>query len=315
LRKPGSVALRDRAVVTAFMALLGPAVLCSATAAAQTKSGLATYHVFAEAQSSGPLCPGQQLAIRVGVDQRTRPSGSTAVVTRSMPNAQIWGVVANPAIGSLNTTMAHTGPTQGGAGAGSYYTTFVFTAKKIGQTVINFTGQFWPNLAQPDIQSLAASPAPAVTVTVACDFSISLYSAWRLPGDRVLDVLGVVQSAKVTPDETGKFSTAATMSSSAAWMGPCPGASRIQHSQVRISGELNVFQTTLTSLTLRIGYDPVSSTTTEGCMGKSRADEGTPDRLVLYLDADGETRTTSHVLNTYVLATGTTTVVLRRLSP
>jgi hypothetical protein len=205
--------------------------------------------------------------------------------------------------------MVHTGASP--AAGGGFSATFTFTAKKVGTTTIDFTGHFWPNLNLAGYNQIAAAPAPPITVVVKCDYRISLYSVWTLPGERILDVLGVVQSVKVSLDDKGKFSTRATMSSTAAWMGPCPGTSKIAHSQVRIDGEQTASPGTGTrgSLLLHIAYYPVSSTTTEGCAGKSRSDQGTPEALHVLVGSAG-TVTAPHVLRTYVQAVGSTTVTV-----
>jgi hypothetical protein len=309
-----------RGIGRPFLAVVVAAVVVSRAGVAQTPagSGVATYQVFALAQGTPQLCPGQGLVIRAGVNQLTTRIGGTGQVnvSRSMPNAQVWGTVADPSIG----TLAPAGPVSIGATPsvwGGFQYSFIFTAKKIGQTTINFTGVFFPSLVGPQSNMVRASPAPPVTVQVACNYDISLYSTWRLPGDRILDVLGVVQSAKLVPNAIGRFSTTATMTSAAAWMGPCPGGSKIQHSQVTIYGDLGAVTGSLgmAPLTIKIRYAPVTSTTTEGCTGRSRTDQGQPDPLDLTVDQYGGVLTPSHVLNAYVKATGTTTVVVRRRTP
>jgi hypothetical protein len=278
---------------------------------------VATYEVFAFAGGATRLCPGQSLLIRAGVNQVTMRTGATGHVTssRSMPNAQVTGSVANQAIGTLDPVGAVSiGPTP--SVHGGFQRPFIFTAKKIGTTTIDFSGVVLPPaLVGPQSAMIRASPAPTITVEVACNYSISLYSVWQLPGERLLDVMGVVQSARLVPNATGRFSTRATMSSSALWIGRCPGSSSIQRSSVTIYGELGAVTGSLgmAPLKIKVLYAPVSSRTTEGCMGKSRTDQGQAEPLEFEVDQYGGTLTPSHVLNTYVRATGSTTVVVTRL--
>jgi hypothetical protein len=267
-------------------------------------TGTAVYEVSATPLGSLSLCPGESVEILVSIDQ-TVQRGSTRS-SAPVPYAVVYALVANPSIGGLNTSLISTG----GASSGGHFAKVTFTAQGIGQTRIDFTGNFIPNITVPVGSPLGGSVPAAptsLTVKVECRFAISLYSTWRLPGERQLDVLGVVQSARLVPDAQGHFSTDATMSSSAVWIGGCTGTSRIQRSRVNIAG--SVGSTILINLT----FDPVSSVTREGCVGKSRGDQGQADPLVLTLSSQGGTVDLPHVLRTYVNAAGNTTVVLKRL--
>jgi hypothetical protein len=301
----------------ACAAVLVAAAVAQAPAPAPASTGVATYEVFAFARGALRLCPGQSLQIRVGVNQVTTRTGAVGRVSsaRSLPNAQVTGLVANQAIGTLDPA----GPVSIGSTPsihGGFYWPFIFTAKKIGTTTIDFRGVVLPAaLTGPQSGLIRASPARTITVEVACNYSISLYSVWQLPGERLLDVMGVVQSARLVPNSTGRFSTQATMSSSALWIGGCPGSSTIQRSGVTIYGELGAVTGSLgmAPLKIKVLYAPVSSRTTEGCIGKSRTDQGQAEPLELEVDQYGGTLTPSHVMNTYVRAVGSTTVVVTRL--
>jgi hypothetical protein len=178
-----------------------------AQAPAPASSGVATYEVFAFARGATRLCPGQSLLIRAGVNQVTTRTGAAGRVTssRSIP-AQVTGSVANQTIGTLDPV----GPVSIGSTPsihGGFQRPFIFTARKIGTTTIDFSGVVLPPaLAGPQSAMIRASPAPTITVEVACNYSISLYSVWQLPGERLLDVMGVVQSARLVPN-SGRFST------------------------------------------------------------------------------------------------------------
>ncbi|MFN0179262.1 MAG: hypothetical protein ACKVZ0_10720 [Gemmatimonadales bacterium] len=263
----------------------------------------ATYEVVATPLGSLSLCPGESVDILVGINQVIR-RGSVAS-TSSVPYAVVTGSVVNSAIGSLNRVLIGSG-----GGSSSGYRTVTFTATGIGQTVINFTGYFINNLSIP-VSSPGGGSVPAaptsLTVKVDCKFTISLFGAWQLPGERLLDVLGAVAGAPLVPDAQGNFSTTASMSSTGVWIGGCTGFSRIQRSPVTITGSVG------SRIRVNLTFDPVSSVTTEGCVGKSKGGQGQLEPLVLSLSSQGETRDYPHVLRTYVNAAGTTTVVLRRL--
>jgi hypothetical protein len=308
-----------RCVGSALVALLGPAVVPGAMLAqAPASPGLATYETFALSSGTQRLCPGEQLQFWAGVNQVTTRTGGTGVVhvSRSVPYSLVTGTVANPSIGTLRPSFISTGAAQ--SPRGGFTAPMVFTAQQVGQTNIDFQGRTFPNVNIP-VQQAGGGPVTAapqsVSVEVACTYSISLFSTWSLPGERVLDVIGAV-STMVTPGANGRFSTVATMSSSAVWIGGCPGNSRIQRSRVTIFGEL-VAPVGLNSghLAIKVVYDPVSSTTTEGCVGKSRSDRGQADPLDLQVDPAGAVLNPTHVLRTYVDAVGSTTVVVKKLTP
>jgi hypothetical protein len=299
----------------------GPSPSTASAAAANpgaANPGAVSYEVFAFPDGPTTLCPGQTLVVRASVNQVTTRTGAAGRVTssQSMPHAQLDPRLSNPSVGTLDpnvpTSISATPHVRGG-----FQLAFVFTAKKIGTTTIDISGVAWPVFLGPNSHMVRPTPARPITVTVACDYKISLYSTWQHPGERTLDILGVVQSARITPNSQGRFSTQATMSSTAVWIGGCPGRSRIQHSQVTIYGEIGDLDPSglPTPVHVMVNYQPVSSTTTEGCLGKSKSDVGRPEQLDLRLDPRGETQTPSHILVTSPRLAGSTTVVLTKVRP
>jgi hypothetical protein len=311
-----------RALAAALAALAARAGASPAQAAgpspATANPGAVSYEVFAFPDGPTTLCPGQTLTIRASVNQVTTRTGAAGRVTssQSMPHAQLEPRLSNPSVGTLDpntaTSILATPHFRGG-----FQLAFVFTARKIGSTTITISGVAWPIFLGPGSYMVRPTPARPITVTVACDYKVSLYSTWQHPGERTLDILGVVQSARITPNSQGRFSTQAIMSSTAVWIGGCPGRSRIQHSPVTIYGEIGAPDPAgrPTPVHVMVNYQPVSSTTTEGCLGKSKSDVGRPEQLDLRLDPYGDTQTPSHVLVTSPRLTGSTTVVLTRVTP
>ena len=309
-----------RALAVALVALAGGAdgspAQTAAPGAAPVNGGAVTYSVYAYPTGPTTLCPGQTLLIRAMVHQvtaRLGPAGTTVAV-QSVPSAQLDPLLSDPSIGTISpSTTAIVGATP--HYLGGFQTAFLFTARKIGTTTLNISGVVLaPQLRQPLIRAVPGRP---ITIKVTCDYKISLYSTWQHPGERTLDILGVVQSAPIVPNATGRFSTRATLSSTAVWIGGCAGRSQIQHSQVTIYGEVGPPDAAglPTPVHVMVLYDPVSSTTTEGCLGKSKSDRGRPEPLDLRLDPYGDTQTPSHVLVTSPPVTGSTTVVLTKVTP
>ena len=305
-----------RRVVSVIGALLGPGVLPGAVLAQARPpavGGLATYEVFGLTSGARRLCPGEQLQFWAGVNQLTARAGGTGVVqvSRSIPNSLVYGTVANPSVGTLTPSLVATGATL--SPRGGFTAPMVFTANQIGQTSIDFTGQTFHNISQGG-GPIAAAPQ-SVPVEVACTYSIALFSTWSLPGERVLDVIGAV-STMVTPGANGQFSTVASMSSAAVWIGGCPGRSNIQRSRVTIAGNLVAPVGLIPGyLDIHVQYDPVSSVTSEGCLGKSQPGRGQADPLNLQVNPAGAVLTRTHVMRTYVNAAGSTTVVVKKLTP
>ena len=309
-----------RALAAVLLALAGRAGASPAQAArpgaAPAATGAAFYSVYAYPTSSPTLCPGQSLLIRAMVNQVTTRAGAVGntVAVQAVPSAQLSPLLSDRSIGRLTPS------TTAIIGATPHYlygfeTVFLFEARKLGTTTLDISGVVLPpQLGQPLVRAMPARP---ITIRVTCDYKLSLYSTWQHPGERTLDILGVVQSARITPGVDGTFSTRATLSSTAVWIGGCPGRSRIQHSQVTISGELGGLDAggLPAPVHIVVAYDPVSSTTTEGCLGKSKADRGRPQQLDLRLSPYGETQTPAHVLVTSPSVTGSTTVVLTRAKP
>jgi hypothetical protein len=309
-----------RALAAALAALAGrasasPAQAVGAGGPAATPANV-TYETFAYPDGPTTLCPGQSLTIRAAVNRVTTRGGSAAsgVASQSTPNAQLDPLLSDPGVGTINpSTTAIIGATP--HQLGGFQTSFLFTARKIGTTTLRISGVVLAaRLGQPLIR---AAPARPITIRVACDYKISLYSTWQHPGERTLDILGVVQSVRITPNASGRFSTRGTLSSTAVWIGGCAGVSRIQRSQVTIYGEVGGLDPSglPEPVHVMVLYDPVSSTTTEGCYGKSQSDQGKPEQLDLRLNPYGDTQTPSHVLVTSPRVTGSTTVVLTRVTP
>jgi hypothetical protein len=183
-----------------------------------------------------------------------------------------------------------------------------------GRTTIRFEAQdILAPLVGPNGEDVVLIPPAPITVNleVKCEYLVQTYSSWVLPGERQLYTLGIL-TAIVTPDANGNFNNVpAAMTSSAAWVGPCPGTSTIQPSTAELTGQMG--QDKFTAV---INYQPAQTSTTEGCVGKSSSGPGQPQPLPFEVPASGGTANESnHILDTYVSVAGTTIIVVIPLSP
>jgi len=258
------------------------------------------------------LCPNESTYIYVTYreDQYRASNLSAPVQGQPVSGMTINGTVSNTNVAHL--VRATTTTRTWRAGITALFR--IVAGSSFGQTTVRFEAEdILAPLVGPNGENVVLIPPDPldVNVEVKCEYLVQAFSSWVLPGERQLYTLGVL-TAIVTPDGNGHFSNIpATMSSSAAWVGPCPGTSTIQPSTADISGYVG--QDKFTAV---INYQPAQTSTTEGCKGKSSSGPGQPEPLPFEVPASGGTATYSnHILDAYVSVAGTTIIVVIPLGP
>ena len=287
------------------------------------------YAVTATPRGSTTLCQGDVLKITAAVSVSISRSGPQSPapyeLTPGMYGAQVQAEVANPSVGSVFPASRPTGNV-----GGPVVANFAFTAGKPGHTRILFEyrpaqedelaplvppeeDELTPLVAPLRVQHLRPTPASVNVEVKQCAYRISVVSGWVFTGDREIDALGYL-TARVTPDQDGKFSTRVSMRNHASWVGLCPGSVDVPSSNATITGKL-AGQRLGTRLEVNITYDTLASSTTEGCGGKSAQDTGTPDPLVFRLAVSGGILTLNHPLHGTQNAGGSSFIMVKRLDP
>ncbi len=258
------------------------------------------------------LCPNESTYIHVTYreDQYRASNLSAPVQGQSVSGMTINGTVIDPNVGHL--VRATTTTRTWRAGISALFR--IRAGSSFGQTTIRFEAEdILVPLVGPNGENIVLiQPTPiTVNLEVKCEYLIQVFSSWVLPGERQLYTLGIL-TAIVTPDGNGNFrNIPATMTSSAAWVGPCPGTSTIQPSTADITGHIG--QDKFMAV---INYQPAQTSTTEGCKGKSSSGPGQPQPLQFQMPASGGTATyNNHILDTYVPVAGTTIIVVIPLVP
>jgi len=258
------------------------------------------------------LCPNESTYIYVTYreDQYRASNLSAPVQGQSVSGMTINGTVIDPNVGHLVRATTTTRTWR----AGNSALFRIRAGSNFGQTTIRFEAEdILAPLVGPSGENVVLIPPTPISVNlkVHCEYLVQTFSSWVLPGERQLYTLGIL-TAIVTPDANGDFiNIPATMTSSAAWVGPCPGTSTIQPSTADITG--HVGQDKFTAV---INYQPAQTSTTEGCKGKSSSGPGQPQPLQFEVPASGGTAAESnHILDSYVSVTGTSNIVVIPLVP
>jgi hypothetical protein len=303
---------RWRGVLLALMLIL---IVGSVGQPAQAAPSQDTIWILPKLEASPgtiTLCPNESTYIYVTYreDQYRASNLSAPVQGQPVSGVTINGSVINPNVGHLVRATTTTQTWRAG-------TTALFrivAGSSFGRTTVRFeAGAILAPLEGPNGENLVLIPPTPITVSleVKCKYLVQAFSSWVLPGERQLYTLGIL-AAVVTPDANGHFSNIpGTMTSSAAWVGPCPGTSTIQPSTADISGYVGQDK-----FTAEINYQPAQTSTTEGCKGKSSSGPGQPQPLQFEVPASGGTDTEpNHILDTYVAVSGTSNIVVIPLGP
>lgn len=258
------------------------------------------------------LCPHQSTEIYVTyrADQYRASNPGAAMQGQPVSGVTISGTVANSNVGHLVRSSTTTQPW--GAGTSAIFS--LVAGSSVGQTVIRFEAEeVLAPLVGPNGEDIVSTPPPPITVNLAvhCEYLVMASSFWVLPGERQLFTMGTLTSV-VAPDSNGSFnSVPAAMTSSAFWVGPCPGTSTIEPSIAELTGYVDQDK-----FAAAIDFQPVQAFTGEGCKGKSSSDSGQPWPLSFDVPASGGTVIqNNHVLSAYVDVPGTTEIIVLRLAP
>ena len=295
-------------MLVALFASLGAPISTARAAPTNTVVVRVNDSLFVTPSGTVKLCVGEKKDFYVTVFRETsKVVGNFHFTTREQIATELVNThVLNSAIGTFLPTSVTTS-----SSASSSQAKLTFTAKKPGQTQVNFNVErLTPLIPDP---TFIDGPSTSVQVKVRnCKYKVSSTSSWHFTDGWRPTMVSVLNEVEVTPAESdGTFSASGTVTNvvRASPIEGCVPSMSASPGTADLTGRLQPDGT----LKIYIAYETIAAKTVVTCPGagsQSRTDTASLAPLTLNLGAEGGVSMQAQVLNAYQAITGTDTIVV-----